>query len=114
MTSEIIGYSGFDIYEDCYQYYENSCYIADTPESAENLMKNSYISPRDYRIDPVAIDQIMNDYGVSCGDFAMEKEAFERFRYIAEQNKIQFSANEEGWDYPIMIVIVEGVRISDD
>jgi len=114
MTSKIIGYSGFDFSEDCYEYFENSCYIADTPQSAENLMRNSYSCVGKYRIDPVTIDQIMDDFGVSCGDYAMEKEAFYRFKAVAEKEDIHFSVNEEDCDVPLMIVAVEGVRISDD
>ena len=114
MTSKIIGYSGFDPSEECYEYFENSCYIADTPQSAENLMRNSYSCVRTYRIDPVTIDQIMDDFGASCGDYAMEKEAFHRFKSVAEKEYIRFSVNEEDCDVPLMIVEVEGVRISDD
>ena len=73
MPSKIIGYSGFDYSEECYEYFENSCYIADTPQSADNLMSNSYTCMGKYRIDPVTIDQIMDDFGASCGDYAMEK-----------------------------------------
>jgi len=52
MSLKIIGYSGFDSYEECYDYFENSCYIADTPKSAENLMKNIFFScVANYRID---------------------------------------------------------------
>ena len=114
MTSKIIGYSGFDHSEECYEYFENSCYIADTPQSAENLMRNSYSCAGTYRIDPVTIDQIMDDFGASCGDYAMEKEAFDRFKDVAEEKDIRFSVYEEDCDVPLMIVAVEGVRILDD
>ena len=114
MPSKIIGYSGFDYSEECYEYFENSCYIADTPQSADNLMSNSYTCMGKYRIDPVTIDQIMDDFGASCGDYAMEKEAFDRFIAVAEENNIRFEANEEDCDVPLMIVEVEGVRISDN
>ena len=114
MTPEIIGYSGFDISEDCYEYFENSCYIADTPQSAENLMKNSFNCIGLYRIAPITIDQIMDDFGASCGDYAMEKKAFDRFKAAAVKKDIHFSANKEDCDIPLMIVEVEGVRISDD
>ena len=115
MTLQIIGYSGFDPYEECYEYFENSCYIADTPKSAENLMENSFSCVGTYRIDPVIIEQIMDDFGVSCGDYAMEKEAFDRFKAVAEKENISFEANEEeNTDIPLIIVKVEGVRISDD
>ena len=78
-TDEIIGYSGFDPGEGCYEYFENECYIADTTEGAEELMKNSFMCMGDYRIDPITIDRIMKDFGCSCGKYAMEKTAFDRF-----------------------------------
>ena len=114
MTFKIIGYSGFDPYEECYEYFENSCYIADTPQSAKNLMKSSFSCVGTYRIDPVTIEQIMDDFGASCGDYAMEKEAFYRFITVAEKENIRFSAKEEDSDIPLIIVEVEGIRISDD
>ena len=114
MTSITIGYSGFDHSEECYEYFENSCYIADTPQAAEKIMRNSYTCVGRYRIDPVTIEQIMVDYGCSCGEFAMEKGAFNRFKVLAEQKNIGFRANEEDCDVPLMIVKVEGVKISDD
>ena len=114
MTSKIIGYSGFDSSEECYEYFENSCYIADTPRSADNLMRNSFSCVGPYRIDPVTIEQIMDDFGASCGDYAMEKEAFDRFKVVAEKENIRFRVNEEDPDIPLTIVEVEGVRMSDD
>ena len=50
----------------------------------------------------------------SCGDYAMEKEAFDIFKSVADKEDIRFSVNEEDCDVPLMIVEVEGVRISDD
>ncbi len=114
MTLKIIGYSGFDPHEGCYEYFENSCYIADTPKAAENLMRNSFLCVGTYRIDPVTIEQIMDDFGASCGDYAMEKEAFDRFKAVADKENIHFIAKEENSDIPLIIVEVEGVRISDD
>jgi len=35
----IIGYSGFDVFEECYGYNENACYIADTETSAHDFMR---------------------------------------------------------------------------
>jgi hypothetical protein len=114
MTSKIIGYSGFDSSEECYEYFENSCYIADTPQSAKNLMRNSYSCLGKYRIDPITIVQIMDDFGASCGDYAMEKQAFDRFKAVADKENIRFSVNEEDCDVPLMIVEVKGVKISDE
>ncbi len=106
----VIGYSGFDTFEECYFYYENECYLADTRKRADKLMKDSFFLQGDYRIHPIGIDDIMQDYGVSSGRFAMEPSAFAQFQPIAEANGIRFQAShEEETDVPLMIVEVEGV-----
>jgi hypothetical protein len=114
MEQQIIGYSGLDLFEECYEYFENECYIADTPEAAVDLMKNSFMCMGEYRIDPITIEQIMDDYGCSCGKYAMEPKAFARFSAIAKQKNIRFKARAEDGNIPLMIVNVEGVRISHD
>ena len=113
-SEEIIGYSGFDKFEECYEYFENACYIADTPEAAGQVMKNSGNRMGEYRIDPITIEQIMDDYGCSCGEYAMEQEAFARFTAIAKPKGIRFEARTEDCSVPLSIVDVEGVRISED
>lgn len=110
----IIGYSGFDPVEDCYEYNENSCYIADTPELAKKFIMNSFMYMGEYRIDPVSIKMIMDDYGCSCGEYAMEESAFSKFKSIAEQKGIKYKAEKFDYDYPLMIVDVEGVNISNE
>ncbi len=110
----VIGYSGLDLFEECYEYCENACYIADTPAAAEDLMKNSFMCTGKFRIDPVTIKQIMSDYGSSCGEFAMELAAFDRFKVIAAANGIRFDAKKEDYDVQLMVVDVEGVTIQND
>lgn len=39
MEQQIIGYSGLYLFEECYKYLENPCYITNTPEAAVDLMK---------------------------------------------------------------------------
>ena len=108
-SEDIIGYSGFDIFEDGYFYFENECYVADTRDRADKLMKESFFRQSDYRIVPIRIDDIMQDYGVSSGRFAMEEAAFTNFQSIAEANGIRFQARrEDGTDVPLIIVEVEG------
>ena len=35
----VIGYSGFDVFEECYGYNEDACYVADTEASANRFMR---------------------------------------------------------------------------
>ena len=77
---KVIGYSGFIIFEECYEYNENACFIADTQELAKEFMNNCGYSSADYRIDEVTFAEIMNDYGFSSGEYAIESNAFLKFK----------------------------------
>lgn len=112
---EIIGYAGLDIREDCYEYFENECCIADTVELAEHMMKESYSCMGPYKITPITLSEIMNDFGCSCGSYAFEPEAFSRFKELAAKNDISFTSRIETMaDLPLMIVKVSGVKINND
>ena len=116
MSAELdktVGYSGLSLFEECYEYHENACLIADTRESANELMQ-AYHSRRDYRIEPVTLPMIMKDYGCSCGEYAMGEAAFARFGKLAADAGIAYETHVEECDIPLVIVQVEGVDISDD
>jgi len=46
--SETIGYSAFRLFDECYEYNENACYIADTPESLRGFLTDAAFSVNDY------------------------------------------------------------------
>jgi len=106
-STTVIGFSAFGLFEECYEYNENACYIADSREAAEAFMENS--DTDDFRIDAVTIADIMNDYGVSSGEYAMESAAFRRFSAIAAANGIRFEAEPYDGDESLMVVNVEDV-----
>ncbi len=109
----VIGYSGFDVFEECYGYNEDACYLADTEASANRFMRAATLGA-EYRIEPVTLSQMMDDYGSSFGEFAMEKEAFARFRAAASDAGIRFDANAVDFCPDLTLVNVEGVkRLSD-
>ena len=80
----IIGYSAFILYEECYEYNENACFLADSPESLKEFLKDASFNINDYRIDPIRLSDIIDDYGCSCGEFAMEPEALKRFEQVPD------------------------------
>ena len=52
MSAEgIIGYSTFQIFGECYEYNENACYIADSPDSLKEFLEGAMFAVKDYRID---------------------------------------------------------------
>ena len=116
MTNEhelVIGYSGFDVLEECFEYNENACFIAATEPAADRFMRDAFMMP-DYRIVPVTLSQIMSDYGGSVGEFAMEKEAFNRFRDAATEAGVVFETETDPFDPELIMVTVEGVQMRDD
>ena len=107
---KIIGYSGLDLFEGCYGYNENACYIADTEVSAHDFMKYASFNGK-YRIESVTLARIMNDFGCSSGEFAMEKNALARFRVAAKEAGIEFkSCDLEDYDN-LTLVNVECKRL---
>jgi hypothetical protein len=79
----IIGYSAFILFDECYEYNENACYIADSPESLKDFLKDTTFNINDYRLDTIKLSHILDDYGCSSGEFAMEPEALKRFKQVS-------------------------------
>lgn len=79
----IIGYSAFVLFDECYEYNENACYIADSEESLKEFLKDATFNINDYRFDAIKLSDILDDYGCSCGEYAMEPEALKRFKELS-------------------------------
>jgi len=109
-SETVIGYSGFILFEECYEYNENACFIADTESLSKQFMDNCGYSSSDYRIDTITFDKIMSDYGCSCGEYAMEPVAFSKFKQIAENNSVKFRAVKFEFDPTLTVVNVKGTR----
>ena len=109
----IIGYSGFELLEECYGYNENACYIADTEASAHRFMQDVTLDGK-YRIEAVTLSRIMDDFGYSFGEFAMERRAFARFRAAANDAGVQFESSAVDGCPDLTLVTVEGVERHDD
>lgn len=99
-----IGYSGFIIFEECYEYNENACYIADTLDMAEQFMMDCGYDRSDFRIDEISINDLLNDYGYSFGEYAMEKLTFEHFKLIAKENDINYESEKFDRELDLMVV----------
>lgn len=54
----LIGYSARSIFDDCYEYNENACYVADTPETLQNFLVNAMLPAEDYQICPVRLSDV--------------------------------------------------------
>ncbi len=80
-SEPIIGYSAYRLFEECYVYNEDACYIADTPDSLNIFLEEAMLSESNYRIRPVYLKDIMNDFGSSGQEYAMEPEVLKRFKH---------------------------------
>jgi hypothetical protein len=100
----LIGYSVFDTSQECYEYNENACYIAANQKTAQRFLTTSFF-PEDCEIHSVSWDDLLKDYGCSCGTYAMEAEAFERFKARAQQHGVTFEV--EPFDGDVLLMVVE-------
>ncbi len=87
----VIGYSAYDTDEECYEYIENSCYIADTPDSLDEFKRNCWQPYETYQTYMVKLSDIMEDFGVSRGRYIMQTEALKRFERIAKQMGMKYT-----------------------
>ena len=94
-SSITIGYSAFRLFDECYEYNENACYIADTPESLRAFLIDAAFSVNDYETVSVTLSDMVNDFGCSSGEYALEPEALARFEKLAETSGIGFTVNPD-------------------
>jgi len=90
ISDDIIGYSALRIYDECYEYNENACYIADTDESLEVFLVGAMLSVEDYKIKPVKTPDMLIDFGCSSGEFALEPKALQKFEEIVRISTLSY------------------------
>ncbi len=103
----LIGYSVFDKHEECYEYNEDACYVAATRELADAFREACCVSPNAARINTVMWDDLLQDFGCSGGEYAMEAAAFARFRTLAGEHQVLFTAEPYDGDDSLMVVSIE-------
>jgi hypothetical protein len=108
-SDKIIGYSGFILFEACYEYNENACFIADNEKLAKEFMDNCGHSTDDYRVDKIRFADILKDYGCSSGEYAMEPKAFSIFKEIAGRTNMKYEAEKYDFDSSLTVVEIEGL-----
>jgi hypothetical protein len=108
-----VGYSIFDTYEECYDYNENACFIAATRADAIFFAENAFGDMRGRRIEPVHFANVMDDFGAS-GEYAMELEAYARFRHVADLNGLEFHAQPHELNDTLIVVTTNAALLDDD
>ncbi len=73
-------------------------------------MLNCGYGQTDFRIDAISFTDVMNDYGVSSGEFAMEEKVFENFKRIAEHVGVEYEAEKYYFDSTLMVVNVDTIQ----
>ena len=76
--SKTIGYSARWLLYNTFEYYEDACYIADTPELLRSF-KELGSSGSDYETVAVSVSDVLEDYAFSNRWYAFERGAFEKF-----------------------------------
>lgn len=100
----IIGYSGFLLFEGCYEYNEDACYLADSKDSVMEFMKHAGHTRSDFRVDEVSIKNLIDDYGYSSGEYTMEKSAFEKFKAAAATMGLRYKYEDYYMDPDLKVV----------
>ena len=90
-SSITVGYSAFRLFDGCYEYNENACYIADTPESLRVFLAGADFSVNDYETVAITPSDLLDDFGCSNWEYALEPEALSRFEKEAETSGIGFT-----------------------
>jgi hypothetical protein len=88
---QFIGYAAFDYFHQAYLYNEDACYIADSRASLEELIENAKLMIAGHRVDQVKFSDLRQDFGVSCGQFALETSALKRFELMARKTALKYS-----------------------
>ncbi len=77
---ETIGYSAFWPSYGTFEYYEDACYIADTPESLRAFKEELCDSSEgEYETVAVSVSDVLEDFAFSNGWYAFERGTFEKF-----------------------------------
>jgi hypothetical protein len=113
-SETLIGYSIFEVSEECWQYNENACFIAATRSGAEAFLRDGWTPADDCRIEAVCLADILRDFGCSGGEYAIEREAFLRFQQLAEVNGVRFEAEPYDGDDSLLVVNIDGIVRHDD
>ena len=96
---DLVGYAVLDRPAECFEYVENECFVGSTVGSAFQFSRQCMESTEDYEIQAVSFRDLLNDCGSSCGKYAMEPTAFNRFKKLAEQIKLDFDTDtRKGFD----------------
>ncbi len=99
--NKVIGYSVFILFEECYEYVENACFLAGSYGSAAI---NCRYDKSNIRVDEISIDMLINDYGCSSGEYTMEQLAFEKFRKVADEKGLKYTFKDFYMDENLKVV----------
>lgn len=100
----IIGYSGFIVFEQCYEYNENACYLSESKDSISQFMIDFGYTKSQFRIDEITIQHLIDDYGCSSGEFAMSEIVFERFKKAAAIFNLEYTSKDWYMDPNLKVV----------
>ncbi len=89
-ASKILGYSALSVKDKCYVALDDSTYIADSPNDMIKYLEDLLADPKEYMIDQVSMQDVTKDFGDTEGSYALEVDAFDIFKKLAESVKMSF------------------------
>ena len=92
-SGDVIGFSVFELFEECYEYVENECFIAGSREQAEAYQREAGLSAADARIDQVRLSDLLEDFAVSGGGHAGWPGQIGRFAERQEASPFAYTLN---------------------
>jgi hypothetical protein len=118
-TDSLIGYSAFDLWEECYEYDENACHVSDSPESLKSYLRDAGFSLEGFRLRAIRFSDFLKDFAGSRGQYSLEPQALARFEQAAQAHGLPYEMEEYKDDLvtiepKLYIVSFSGWRRNDD
>jgi hypothetical protein len=89
-----VGYSALDRDEDCFEYEEDSCYVADSLTAINAYIQGASLPLRRYLMTPVSFEDLQTEFA-GTNRFAFEPAAFARMKQFAHERGVSFEIDED-------------------
>ena len=91
--NKIIGYSALSRKTHKYISIDGATYVANSGHDMVKFLEDSLLKSTEYMIDKESVVDLLHDYGDTHGSYALEIEALNSFKTIADRSKIKYNSN---------------------
>lgn len=96
--AETIGYSALNLDEDCFEYNEDACWVAESPQTLGPFVADGWAPHAPHETTAVSLQDLLDDFGGSSGEYAFDPGAFARFKEQAEAAGVSYQAEKQSED----------------